>query len=180
MFLQAGSFSAQPRSGTLTVAGAALALGLVAGTMLGPLVSPGQSTATVAAPPQNSPPRSPAAHPAEVLRVLDGDTFEARVHLWPGLDVTTKVRLLGIDTPELKARCPAERAKAEAARSALTAILAEGSVEISQVKLDKFGGRVDAEAATQKTPNVSAAMLATGLARNYAGGRRETWCGSSS
>ena len=26
------------------------------------------------------------AHPAEVLRVIDGDTFEARVHLWPGLD----------------------------------------------------------------------------------------------
>jgi hypothetical protein len=23
------------------------------------------------------------SHPAEVLRVLDGDTFEARVHLWP-------------------------------------------------------------------------------------------------
>jgi endonuclease YncB( thermonuclease family) len=39
------------------------------------------------------------AHPAEVLRVLDGDTFEARVRLWPGLDVTTKVRLRGVDAP---------------------------------------------------------------------------------
>jgi len=33
-----------------------------------------------------------ASHPAEVLRVIDGDTFEARVHLWPGLDITTKIR----------------------------------------------------------------------------------------
>jgi hypothetical protein len=23
-------------------------------------------------------------HPVEVVRILDGDTFEARVHLWPG------------------------------------------------------------------------------------------------
>ena len=32
-------------------------------------------------------------YPADVLRVIDGDTFEARVRVWPGLDVDTKVRL---------------------------------------------------------------------------------------
>jgi endonuclease YncB( thermonuclease family) len=35
-------------------------------------------------------------YPAEVLRIIDGDTFEARVRVWPGLDVDTKVRLRGI------------------------------------------------------------------------------------
>src|SRR5215208_1700589 len=70
-------------------------------------------------------PRGGAARPdkgtyaAEVLRVLDGDTFEARVHLWPALDITTKVRLRGIDAPEMKARCREERNLAEAARDAL-------------------------------------------------------------
>ncbi len=82
------------------------------------------------------------AHPAEVLRVLDGDTFEARVHLWPGLDITTRVRLRGIDAPELKARCGEERTKAEAARDALRAILDQGEVGIARVTLDKYGGRV--------------------------------------
>jgi endonuclease YncB( thermonuclease family) len=115
-------------------------------------------------------------HPAEVLRILDGDTFEARVHVWPGLDITTKVRLRGIDAPELKGRCPEERAKAEVARTALTAILAEGAVEISRVGLDKYGGRVDADAATRSTPDVSAALLSAGLARSYTGGRRANWC----
>ena len=182
MFLHLGLLSAQQRGGSLALAGAAFALGLMAGSTMGPLLT-GRSTAAVTVPPlemqtSSAPSRNQAAHPAEVLRVLDGDTFEARVHLWPGLDVTTKVRLRGIDTPELKARCPEERAKAEAARGALTAILAEGAVEISRVGLDKFGGRVDAEASTRATPNVSTAMLAKGLARNYAGGRRETWCGS--
>jgi endonuclease YncB( thermonuclease family) len=111
-----------------------------------------------------------------VLRVLDGDTFEARVHVWPGLDITTKVRLRGIDAPELKAKCSEERPKAEASRNALSAILAEGAVEISRVGIDKYGGRVDADAATKSTPDVSAALLRAGAARSYTGGRRQSWC----
>lgn len=117
-----------------------------------------------------------AAHPAEVLRVIDGDTFEARVNLWPGLDVTTRVRLRGIDAPELKARCGEERVKAEAALDALRALLDEGEVNISHVTLDKYGGRVVASASTQMTPDVSAALLNAGHARRYGGGHRDGWC----
>jgi endonuclease YncB( thermonuclease family) len=111
-------------------------------------------------------------HPAEVLRVIDGDTFEARVHVWPGLDITTKVRLRGIDAPELKARCPAERAIAEAARDALRDMLAEGAVGIAAVTPDKYGGRVVADAATRSVASVSAEMQARGLVRSYGG----SWC----
>lgn len=39
-------------------------------------------------------------HPVDVVRTIDGDTFEALVHLWPGLDMTTRVRLRGIDAAE--------------------------------------------------------------------------------
>jgi endonuclease YncB( thermonuclease family) len=116
------------------------------------------------------------AHPAQVLRVLDGDTFEARVHVWPGLDITTKIRLRGIDAAELRARCPQERVKAEAARDALTVMLDEGDIGISQVSLDKYGGRVVASTSTRKTADVSNALLQAGLARAYNGGRRESWC----
>src|ERR1700680_2374477 len=42
---------------------------------------------------------------AEVVHVIDGDTFEARVAVWPGIEIKTKVRLRGIDAPELHARC---------------------------------------------------------------------------
>jgi endonuclease YncB( thermonuclease family) len=119
------------------------------------------------------------SHPAEVLRVLDGDTFEARVRVWPGIEITTKVRLRGIDAPELGgARCPEERAKAELARDALKDMLAAGDVAVMRVGLDKYGGRVLADAATRATPDVSAAMLAKGFARAYAGGRRDPWCGA--
>ena len=55
-------------------------------------------------------------HPVDVVRTIDGDTFEARVHLAPGQDVTTRIRLRAIDAPELKAACPQELQMAEAAK----------------------------------------------------------------
>jgi micrococcal nuclease len=116
-------------------------------------------------------------HPAEVLRVLDGDTFEARVKIWPGMEITTRVRLRGIDAPEMKSRCDDERVKAEAARDALVRLLNEGSVGISGIGQDKYGGRVDADVSTARTADVSAALAERGLARRYAGGKRESWCG---
>jgi len=114
--------------------------------------------------------------PAQVVRVLDGDTFEARVHVWPGIDITTKVRLRGIDAPELRARCPDERLKAEAARDALAAMLSDGDVMVIRVGLDKYGGRVLADAVTRSVSDVGTAMLANGLARPYGGGKRQSWC----
>jgi endonuclease YncB( thermonuclease family) len=116
-------------------------------------------------------------YPAEVLRVIDGDTFEARVRVWPGLDVDTKVRLRGIDAAELHARCGGEAAKAQAARAALQTILGEGGVTIARVGIDKYGGRVDAATATRNTADVATAMLSGGFARSYDGGKRGSWCG---
>jgi endonuclease YncB( thermonuclease family) len=111
-----------------------------------------------------------------VLRVFDGDTFEARVHPWPGLAVTTRVRLRGIDAPEFKGRCDEERAGAEAAREVLRRLLAQGDVGIARVTLDKYGGRVVADVSTRETPDVAAALVDTGSARRYSGGRRDGWC----
>ena len=107
-----------------------------------------------------------------MLRIIDGDTFEARVRVWPGLDVDTKVRLRGIDAAELHARCADELAQAQAARTALETILADGGVAISRVGVDKYGGRVDAAVSTRSTADVSAALLNGGFARSYDGGKR--------
>jgi endonuclease YncB( thermonuclease family) len=115
-------------------------------------------------------------YPAEVLRVIDGDTFEARVHVWPGSDVNTKIRLRNIDAPELHARCADEAARAQAARTALETMLAAGPVTVSRIGIDKYGGRVDALAATRDTPDISTALLNGGFARSYDGGRRGSWC----
>jgi endonuclease YncB( thermonuclease family) len=113
---------------------------------------------------------------AELVRVIDGDTFEARVNIWPGIDVTTKVRLRGIDAPEMRARCAEEFSKAVTARDALMAIVAQGALGVSNVTLDKYGGRIVADASTRDTADISAALLAAGHVRAYQGRRRESWC----
>jgi len=177
MFLAAKSSIGAAHGGSLLLASACFAAGLTAGALLAPTaVSSGGVPAT---PPLPSAPNleSRAGHPAEVLRVVDGDTFEARVDIWPGMQITTKVRLRGIDAAEMRARCADERTKALAAREALARILAQGDVGISRVGQDKYGGRVDADVSTAKTPDVSAAMLDGGFARRYFGGRRQSWCG---
>src|SRR5215207_3936330 len=107
--------------------GCAFVLGVMTGAALPPLAAT-PAVPLAAADTQGPASKSVAtvikgAYAGDLLRVIDGDTFEARVHLWPGLDVTTRVRLRGIDAPEMKARCVEERNKAEAARDALASIL---------------------------------------------------------
>lgn len=118
-------------------------------------------------------------HVVDVLRVIDGDTFEARVHLWPGLEMTTRVRLRGIDAPEMKGACAEEIRMAEVASEALRAQLADGDVAIFNIGPDKYSGRVVADAATWRTPSISTALLASGHAWQYRGGRRGGWCGTA-
>ncbi len=185
---------AQPRRGNvLMLAGAMLALGLAAGAMVRPALTPqsfmqhGAAVEPALAAVSGAEPTQadiPIAHrldpnivyPADVLRVIDGDTFEARVRVWPGLDVDTKVRLRGVDAAELHARCASELEQAQAARVELEKILGEGGVTISRVGVDKYGGRVDATIATRGTADVSAALLNGGFARAYDGGKRGSWC----
>ena len=161
---------------TAFAAGAIFAAGLTLGAFVGNR-SGGHSIAPPAGKPVNTAAPLRAVYPAEVVRVLDGDTFEARVKVWPGMEAVTRVRLRGVDAPEMKARCEDERIKALAAKDALTRMLGEGPVGLSNVSQDKYGGRVDADASTTNTRDVGEALLALGLARRYDGGRRMSWCG---
>lgn len=176
MFLTLKSFAPRHAS-ALLLAAACFAAGLTAGALIGPVGAARIDTATQVR-------REPVAtrplrgeHAAQVLRIIDGDTFEARVNIWPGMEVTTRVRLRGIDAPEMHARCDAERGQALAARDALAQLLGEGAVGVDRIGQDKYGGRVDADVSTARTPDVAAALLARGLVRRYGGGRRESWCG---
>ena len=168
-----------PRIAPAIAAAAIFAAGLGAGAMLAPNL--GQPIAARAAPAVTPPAAlgaSRTAYAAEVVRVIDGDTFEARVRVWPGIEIATKIRLRDIDAPEMRERCNQELTQAQAARDALAAMLAEGDVRVTQVGLDKYGGRVLASASTGRTADVAAALLDAGLVRKYSGGRRDPWCPS--
>jgi len=92
--------------GAPVLATACFAAGLTAGAWLAPM-NAGRTieTAAAAAPARMVMPAGlRGGHPAEVLRVLDGDTFEARVKIWPGMEITTRVRLRGIAGNEVALR----------------------------------------------------------------------------
>jgi endonuclease YncB( thermonuclease family) len=113
--------------------------------------------------------------PVDVIRTIDGDTFLARVHQRDGRVLVARVRLRGIDAPEMKASCQDELDKAQAATGALRDLLGQGGVTITNLGPDKYG-RVLANVATKRTADVSAALLAGGYARSYNGGHRDGWC----
>lgn len=113
---------------------------------------------------------------ATVLSVLDGDTFLAEAHVWPGQVIEVNIRVRGIDAPEMKSRCQAEHAAALKARDAL-ADLVGSRVRISNIGSAKYYGRVLADVETQSGEFVAGQMLERALVRPYKGGRRAGWCG---
>ena len=114
---------------------------------------------------------------AQVIRVIDGDSIEARVTIWLGQQVTTTVRMAGIDTAELDAPCLTARLNAYSARAYLKARVDGRIVSLTEVETDKYGGRIVAQLIDDNGENLGAAMTAQGLARPYRG-RRPDWCGS--
>ena len=114
---------------------------------------------------------------AIVVEVLDGDTFLAEAVVWPGHTVRVNVRIRGIDAPEIKARCDAERVAAEKAREALALLFGEDPIAISNIAGAKYYGRVLADVTTADGKGVASVLLGEKLVRPYWGGRRETWCG---
>lgn len=113
---------------------------------------------------------------ARVLRVIDGDTFLAEALVWPGHSVRVSVRIRGIDTPELRSRCAAEKAAARRAKAALARLLGDDPVSISAIGGGKYYGRVLADVADAQGRQVAPALLALGVARPYDGGRRVSFC----
>lgn len=118
----------------------------------------------------------PGPVPADVVAVIDGDTLSVRAHIWLGQEVTTLVRLAGIDTPELKGECESERVRARAARDYLERAVVNGPVTLAQIRYEKYAGRVMARVAAADGGDLSERMIAAGFARAYDGGKRLPWC----
>ena len=117
------------------------------------------------------------AVPATVDYVLDGDTFAARVSLEEDVEITVRVRLINVDTPELNGDCQAEIDAAHRAKQRLEDLLQLGTVvELKNIKDDKYLGRIDANVILSDGRDVGDVLVDDGLARRYNGGRRKSWC----
>ncbi|MGD2131907.1 MAG: hypothetical protein PVI23_03885 [Maricaulaceae bacterium] len=116
----------------------------------------------------------PGPIPAEVIRVIDGDTIEVRARIWVDQEVLTSVRLEGVDTPEIRGpECEAERIAAEAA-SAYVRALALDRVSLRDVQWGTYAGRVVARIELPDGSDLTERLLAAYLGVPY--GEEHDWC----
>lgn len=120
----------------------------------------------------------PGPVPARVMAVQDGDTLTVKVRIWLDQELETRVRIDGIDTPESRSECAAEKLAAAAAKRHLEALVAGTAAEVRlrDVRYDKFGGRVRARVELRDGTDVAQAQIRAGHARAYDGGKRRPWC----
>ena len=117
----------------------------------------------------------PGPFPFELVEVIDGDTFRACVDIWLGQSVTVKVRLKGVDTPEMSGKCAGEKKLARQAKAFAENWLKKNQVQLVNVHYGTYAGRVLATAQTKNGDSLSAALLSENLAKLYRG-RRAQWC----
>ena len=100
--------------------------------------------------------------------VVDGDT------IWL---LGQNIRIAGIDAPEThEYRCPEEKALGDRTTERLLELVNSGAVTLSSIERDedRYGRKLRNVAVDGQ--DVGETLIAEGLAREYAGGRR-SWCG---
>ena len=118
----------------------------------------------------------PGSVPALVVDVIDGDTVLVRARIWLGQEVETRVRLEGVDTPELRGKCEVARRLARAARSFVQARVGGRQVILRDIQYGKYAGRVVARIQTPDGDDLADALIAAGLGHAYDGAARASWC----
>ena len=112
---------------------------------------------------------------ADLMRVIDGDTIELSVELWPGLTQRSSIRLVGVNAPEKRTRLFCEKTAGIAATEFTRSFVENGAITVTDVRNGKFAGRVLGNVFVDGK-SLSDALLASGHARVYGGGRRQPWC----
>lgn len=98
------------------------------------------------------------------LRVIDGDTIVVGGE---------HIRLLDIDTPEIKGKCLSEKTKAYQAKGFVQGALAGQPIRIERHGKGKYGRTLAYIYVNDR--NLSQMLLDAGLAREYGKGRKP-WC----
>jgi len=110
---------------------------------------------------------------ATLIKIIDGDTIDAMVDLGFNMWIEIRIRLNGIDTPEIRTRDLEEKAKGFVAKKRLTEVLRSHSnkfIIISHGR-DKYGrclGEIMVEG-----NSVNQLLIDEGLAIPYDGGKKK-------
>ncbi|MDB5375841.1 MAG: hypothetical protein JWR00_287 [Rubritepida sp.] len=107
------------------------------------------------------------AHAQRRCHVIDGDTLACG---------SERVRIMGLDAPEMRGHCPAEISAAHAAKARLVVLIA-GGISLEPHGRDRYR-RLLAVVRDRQGRDVAQALILERHARPYDGrGRRDGWCG---
>ncbi|HLA78713.1 MAG TPA: thermonuclease family protein [Vicinamibacteria bacterium] len=116
---------------------------------------------------------------AVLRRAVDGDTLDLAVDLGFDVKLDLRVRLLGLDAPETRTKDLAEKSAGMTAKAFVEQTLAGKDLLVRTVKDDqeKYGRFLAtvlyaAAGAPGGWADLNAELLAAGLAKPYAGGKR--------
>lgn len=112
----------------------------------------------------------------KIDRVYDGDTAMFSMPNMPPHLAKMSVRLVGIDTAEMRSRCQSEKTLATNAKQFLKNEIEGKLVTLSGCNWDKYGGRLDC-VVFKDGQNINQKMINNRLAVPYNGGKKLTnWC----
>ena len=114
---------------------------------------------------------------ARVIDVYDGDTITV-IFMLGDVPVKYKIRLIGIDTPEIrsgKGKLAIEKDAAIKCQKFLSCIIHEQIVTLKIIDWDKYGGRLLGNVYTNINNNISNLLINLGYARPYDGGTKQPW-----
>lgn len=112
----------------------------------------------------------------EVVSIYDGDTFRVTINNYPAvIGERISIRVLGVDTPELRGKCEKEKRLALLAKQFTVKHLRAAKViilkNVQRGKYFRLLANVDVDG-----KDLSALLIQSGHARPYAGGKRSGWC----
>ena len=112
----------------------------------------------------------------EVVNVYDGDSFRVNIkNVHPLIGDNIGIRVYGIDTPEMRAKCPMEKQMAIKVRDYVRTILDRAKkVELRELRRDKYF-RINAVVVVDGR-SLAAILISNGMARQYFGGTKQGWC----
>ena len=106
----------------------------------------------------------------------DGDTCYVLAPSLPEPLQKMSVRILGIDTPEIRAECEEEKKLAYEGREFANRMFKEAEkIEFANLDWDKYGGLILADVYIDGKL-YSDEIINAGLARPYDGGTKTSWC----
>ncbi len=115
------------------------------------------------------------AHPAEpyvyrlkaMVKVVDGDTVDLELDLGFSITLRQRVRLTGLDAPEIHSKDPAEKARGQESLAFVSQWFQQpGPVLVRTTKEEKYG-RMLADCYREGAPSLCSELLERGLAVPY-------------